>query len=78
MKPSWASDEKPATRRTLVCVNAIAPPYRIPATAITSRTSWNWIAASGYSGSATRRKPYAPTFDSTPDSTATTAIGAAR
>ena len=58
-------------------MNAITDPYRMLATAITSISSWKVTLASGKSGSTMRRNPYAATFDSTPESTATTGVGAA-
>ena len=57
MKPSWATDEYPSTRRDSVVVNAIADPYRIEPSASTSIRSWKCAEASGKIGSTTRRKP---------------------
>ena len=57
MKPSCATEEKPAIRRTSVCVKAITEPYRIDASAISSINVWKCTAARGNSGSAIARKP---------------------
>jgi len=45
---------------------------------MSSTSVWNFAAASGKSGSAMRRKPYAATFESTPLNTVSTSIGIAR
>ena len=59
-------------------MNAINDPYRIESSAITSISVWKCAAACGYSGSTIRRKPYAATFESTPENTASTGSGIAR
>jgi hypothetical protein len=42
------------------------------------KSSCQYSAPSGITGSTIRRKPYTPTFDSTPDSSASTGIDVAR
>ena len=58
-----------------VCVNACAEPYRIEASAISSITVWKSCVASGNTGRTIRRKPYAATFDSTAENTASAGSG---
>src|SRR5881394_2203189 len=59
----------------LSCENARADPYRIDTTATTIISSWKCCEACGMIGSTILRKPYAPTFESTPDSKTRTGIG---
>ncbi len=58
-------------------MNATAVAHRIESSAISSSSIWKWTVANGNSGSTIRKKPYAATFDSTPENTATAGIGIA-
>ncbi len=78
MKPSCATDEYPRIRRAFVWLNACSEPYTIDTSAISSISVWKCTAARGNSGSTIARKPYAPTFDSTPENTIRTSTGIAR
>ena len=56
-------------------MNATAVAHRIETSAISSISIWKWTVANGNSGSTIRRKPYAATFERTPENTATAGIG---
>ena len=56
-------------------MNATAVAHRIETSAITSISIWKCAEAYGNSGSTIRKKPYAATFDSTAENTATAGIG---
>jgi hypothetical protein len=62
----------------LSCENASTDPYRIEKTARTMNSSCQYSAPSGITGRTIRRKPYTPTFESTPDSSASTGMEVAR
>jgi hypothetical protein len=49
----------------------------IDTSAISSISVWKCTAACGNSGSTIARKPYAPTFESTPENTISTSTGIA-
>ncbi len=56
-------------------MNASAVDHRIETSATINSSVWKWTVANGNSGSTIRRNPYAATFETTPENTATAGIG---